>query len=191
MWGTDGVRVVHRSDDGWGWIFNQFRRALERPSVSADHVCKRGDRFAAQCSRSPWCACRAVWLDRGRRGIGTDCWPCGWITAPQTVSVGPLHQLADQASGASSRPHAFVAEPQTNGVAERFNRTLKEQIGSHGRIYLQLIAPSSCGTAVKRLRRYSTMPRLASRRRMNGYLSPRRKLVRRGTHAIFAIRPAA
>ena len=21
MWGTDGVRVFTRSDDGWGWIF--------------------------------------------------------------------------------------------------------------------------------------------------------------------------
>ena len=30
--------------------------------------------------------------------------------------------------------YAFVAEPQANGVAERFNRTLKEQI-IHGRIY--------------------------------------------------------
>ena len=32
--------------------------------------------------------------------------------------------------------YAFVAEPQTNGVAERFNRTLKEQSQIvHGRIY--------------------------------------------------------
>ncbi|WP_217478207.1 integrase core domain-containing protein [Paraburkholderia humisilvae] len=30
--------------------------------------------------------------------------------------------------------YAFVAEPQTNGVAERFNRTMKEQ-AIHGRIF--------------------------------------------------------
>lgn len=33
--------------------------------------------------------------------------------------------------------YAFVAEPQTNGVAERFNRTLKEQ-AIHGRIFRNL-----------------------------------------------------
>ena len=33
--------------------------------------------------------------------------------------------------------YAFVAEPETNGVAERFFRTLKEQI-VHGRIYQTL-----------------------------------------------------
>ena len=48
------------------------------------------------------------------------------------VSVGPLHQ-PDQVLG-----HPAVLRlrrtAQTNGVAERFNRTLKEQI-IHGRIY--------------------------------------------------------
>ncbi len=33
--------------------------------------------------------------------------------------------------------YAFVAEPQTNGVAERFNRTLKEH-AIHGRIFRNL-----------------------------------------------------
>ncbi|MEX3583329.1 MAG: integrase core domain-containing protein [Burkholderia sp.] len=30
--------------------------------------------------------------------------------------------------------YAFAAEPQTNGVAERFNRTMKEQ-AIHGRLF--------------------------------------------------------
>ncbi len=32
---------------------------------------------------------------------------------------------------------AFVAEPRINGVAERFNRTLKEQV-IHGRLFRNL-----------------------------------------------------
>ena len=40
---------------------------------------------------------------------------------------------------------AFVAEPQTKGVAERFNRTLKEQ-AIHGRIFRNLEEVRACVT---------------------------------------------
>ena len=56
--------------------------------------------------------------------------------------------------------YAFVAEPQTNGVAERFNRTLKEQI-IHGRIYRNI---AELRDAVPRLPSNSTMPSGSSKR---------------------------
>jgi transposase InsO family protein len=43
---------------------------------------------------------------------------------------------------------AFVAEPQTNGVAERFNRTLKEQ-AIHGRIFKNVEEVRAAVTAFK------------------------------------------
>ena len=90
------------------------RRALERRVVGWHVQARRPLRRPAADLHG---ACRAVWLDRGRRGSGA-----GWITAPSSKFWG------------IQPSYAFVAEPQTNGVAERFNRTLKEQI-IHGRIY--------------------------------------------------------
>ena len=96
-------------------------------------------------------ACRAVWLDRGRRGSGAGLADGSRLP----VSVGPLHQ-PDQVLG---HPAVLrVAEPQTNGVAERFNRTLKEQI-IHGRIYRH----RSCGTP-SATSSNSTMPSGSSKR---------------------------
>ena len=43
---------------------------------------------------------------------------------------------------------AFVAEPQTNGVAERFNRTLKEQ-AIHGRVFNNVEEVRSAVTGFK------------------------------------------
>jgi putative transposase len=44
--------------------------------------------------------------------------------------------------------YAFVAEPQTNGVAERFNRTMKEQ-AIHGRIFRNLQEVRAAAIAFK------------------------------------------
>ena len=73
--------------------------------------------------------------------------------------------------------YAFVAEPQTNGVAERFNRTLKEQI-IHGRIYRNI---AELRDAVRDFVELYNAQWIVEK---NGYLSPAQaplKLVRRGT----------
>ncbi|WP_424894616.1 integrase core domain-containing protein [Tepidimonas sp. HKU79] len=60
---------------------------------------------------------------------------------------------------------AFVAEPQTNGVAERFNRTLKEQ-AIHGRIFRNLEAVRQAVTEFRdRYNRHWRLEKL-------GFMSP-------------------
>jgi hypothetical protein len=56
---------------------------------------------------------------------------CATITAAPSWPTTFQHQLRFWGLAPS---HAFVAEPETNGVAERFFRTPKEQI-VHGRVY--------------------------------------------------------
>ncbi len=80
-------------------------------------------------------------------------------------------------SGASSRP-----KPQTNGVAERFNRTLKEQI-IHGRIYRNI---AELRDAVRDFVELYNAQWIVEK---NGYLSPAQ--ARQAWHAAISIRPAA
>ena len=49
------------------------------------HVCNARATASPPCSR----CCRAVWLDRGRRGS----WPCGWITAPSICRTNQPDQV--------------------------------------------------------------------------------------------------
>src|SRR5659263_724341 len=56
--------------------------------------------------------------------------PCAWTTAREYVSEHFRNQVRFWGVAAS---YAFIEQPQTNGVAERFFKTLKEQI-IYGRV---------------------------------------------------------
>ena len=127
MWGTDGVRVL-TADDGWVWTF----AAIDHWNAECVgwHVCKVGNRFAAlepvaQGLRRLYGSVEAD-VARGlalRMDHGS-----------QYLSDHFLNQLRYWGIQPS---FAFVEEPETNGVAERWNRTLKEQ-AVYGRVFRNL-----------------------------------------------------
>ncbi len=127
MWGTDGARIL-TVEDGWVWLFT----AVEHWNGECVgwHVSKRGDRIAAlepisQGIQSIYGSVRAD-VARGlalRMDHGT-----------QYLSDHFVNQVRFWGVKTS---YAFLEEPQTNGVAERFNRTLKEQI-IYGRVFRNL-----------------------------------------------------
>ena len=117
MWGTDGVRVF-TAEDGWVWTF----AAVDHWNAECVgwHVCKVGSRFAA--------------LEPLAQGLGRL---YGSVEADvarglalrmdhgsQYLSDHFLNQLRYWGIHPS---FSFVEEPETNGVVERWNRTLKEQ----------------------------------------------------------------
>jgi transposase InsO family protein len=78
--------------------------------------------------------------------------------------------------------HSFVAEPRGNGVVERFNRTLKEQV-IHGRVYRNLDEPRN---AVRQFAdRYNAQWQVEK----NSFLSPNQ--AREQWNAAMSARPAA
>jgi len=124
MWGTDGVRVF-TADDGWGWIFP----AVDHWNAECVgwHVCKTGNRFAAlepiKMALARLYGSTAAGAARGlslRMDHGTQYLSDHFTNQIKFWGIHPSY--------------SFVAEPQGNGVVERFNRTLKEQV-VHGRIY--------------------------------------------------------
>ncbi len=81
------------------------------------------------------------WIFTAIEHCNDDC--VGWrvgkrgdrFAALQPISMGLAGLYVSSSAGvARGLALRMYAEPQTNGVAERFNRTLKEQI-IHGRIY--------------------------------------------------------
>ena len=170
MWGTDGVRVF-TVDDGWGWIFT----AVEHWNAECVgwHVCKRGDRFAALQPISMGLA--------GLYGSTAAGAARGLALRMDHGSQYLSDHFTNQIKFWGIQPsYAFVAEPQTNGVAERFNRTLKEQI-IHGRIYRNI---AELRDAVRDFVELYNAQWIVEK---NGYLSPAQ--ARQAWHAAISIRP--
>ncbi|KAF1065533.1 IS3 family transposase (plasmid) [Burkholderia gladioli] len=124
MWGTDGTKV-QTVDGGLVWIFAAVDHC-DAMCVGI-HVTKVGDRFAAlepisQGLREHFGSIEA---DAGR----------GLSLRMDHGSQYTSDDFRNQIKFWGVTPsYAFVAEPQTNGVAERFNRTMKEQ-AVHGRLF--------------------------------------------------------
>jgi putative transposase len=117
LWGTDATRY-HTKADGWCWFFGAIDHCVS--DVVGWHVAKKGDRWAA--------------LEPIRQGVKAHM--DGY--APKiALGLGLRHDWGPQYTahqfqgelrwlGIRSTP-SFVGEPECNGVAERFMRTLKEE----------------------------------------------------------------
>jgi transposase InsO family protein len=137
MWGTDGVRIA-TVDDGMVWIFSSVDHC--DGMCTGIHAAKIGDRFAAlePISQGLLGEFGSVAADAGR-GLSLR------MDSTQYTS----DDFRDQIRFWGITPsYAFVAEPQTNGVAERFNRTMKEQ-AIHGRIFRSLEEVRAAAIALK------------------------------------------
>lgn len=155
MWGTDGAKVF-TIDDGWGWIFACVEHW--NSECMGHHVTKRGDRFAA--------------LEPVAQGLMSE---FGSVEAgaARGLSVRIDHgsqylsnHFQKQIKAWGIAPSfAFLEQPQTNGVAERFFRTLKEQV-IYGRVYVNL---EEVRQAVLRFVELYNSQWLIEK---NGYLSP-------------------
>ena len=135
-WGTDGTRVF-TVEEGWGWIFV----AVEHWNAECVgwHVCKQGTRFAAlePISQGLLSTVGSVAADAGR-GLSLR-----MDHGTQYLSDHFQNQLKYWGISPS---FAFIEQPQTNGVAERFIRIIKEQV-IYGRVFQNL---EEVRTAVRR-----------------------------------------
>jgi len=138
MWGTDDVRIA-TVDDGMVWIFSAVDHC--DGMCTGINAAKIGDRFAAlePIFQGLLGEFGSVGADAGR----------GLSLRMDHGSQYTSDDFRDQIRFWGIAPsYAFVAEPQTNGLAERFNRTMKEQ-AIHGRIFKNLEEVRAAAVAFK------------------------------------------
>ena len=156
MWGTDAAKVFTQ-EEGYGWMFV----AVEHWNAECMgwHVSKRGDRFAAL---EP--VAQGVERQFGTREAGAA---RGLALRMDHGSQYTSDHFQNQIKWWGIAPSfAFVSEPETNGVAERFIRTLKEQ-AIYGRVFRNLEEVRRVVEAF--VERYNEQWRVEK----NGYRTPR------------------
>ena len=117
MWGTDGTRF-YTEHDGWCWFFGAIDHHLDE--VVGWHVAKLGDRWAAlEPIRQGVRHAFGRFGKEVARGLALR---CDW--GPQYIANAWINEV--KWLGCTISP-SYVGEPECNGVAERFMRTLKEQ----------------------------------------------------------------
>jgi putative transposase len=124
MWGSDGTKV-QTTEEGWVWVFSVAEHW--NTECLGWHVCKVGDRFAALEPVSQ--AVRRVYGSLGK-GIAAGL-KLRIDNGSQYTSDYFLQQIRYLGIESS---FGLVKQPETNGVAERFHRTLKEQV-IDGRVF--------------------------------------------------------
>jgi len=124
MWGTDGTQVT-TIDDGNIWIFS----AIEHWNAECIgiYVCKAGTRFNAV---QPVLEGVQSIFGSVNRGVAQ-----GLRLRLDHGSANCSEHFQNEIRRLGIEPSfSFVQEPQTNGVVERFNRTLKEQ-AIYGKVF--------------------------------------------------------
>ena len=124
MWCSDGTKLL-TVEDGWVWLFSVEEHW--NAECLGWHVCKVGDRFAAM--EPVMQAVRRIYGSTAK-GIASGLM-LRIDNGSQYTSDYFLKQI--EYLGIQSS-FGVVRQPQTNGVAERFNRTLKDQI-LDGRVF--------------------------------------------------------
>ena len=124
MWATDGARVF-TAEDGWGWIFVSAEHW--NAECMGWHVTKKGNRFA---DLEPVKMALERQFGKAEPDVARG-------IAPR-MDHGNVYTSDDYTNQAKSwgfaSSCAYASEPETNGVVERFFRTLEEQV-IYGRIY--------------------------------------------------------
>jgi putative transposase len=155
LWGTD-ASMVQTVRDGRVWVF----AALDHfnSEVIGHYVSTDGSRFAAlePVSQAVITRCGRIEADAAR-GVTVRA-----DNGPPYISRHFTRQIAHWGMALS---HSFPHQPETNGVAERFFRTLKEQV-IYGAIF-HTAAEVSAAVATF-VTRYNACWRLARL----GYMSP-------------------